>query len=166
MNPTSQTSQAEALLNAVAARFAAAVAPSGTLSVNTPLCGLSIGPDQSHLKSRKVPWLIIELSDLSRRRVTLDGQIENEAFLDLTVNDAAHPSDQGLLLGYRWAAWIESLTVLEAERQGGPALDHTVDWIEPESIHLDVGGIGFSGFTVRTRFRIRYSTPLGNPFTS
>jgi len=166
MNPTSQTSQAEAVLNAVTTRFAATVALNGSPGAGTPLCGLSVGPDLSQIRSRKLPWLIVELSDLARRRVTADGQVETQAALDLTVNDAAVPEGEGLLLGYRWAAWLESILILEAERQGGPALDATVDWIEPDGIHLDVGGIGFSGFTVRARFRLRYSTALGNPFVS
>ena len=166
MNPTSQTSQAEAILNAVLTRFAASVATGGTLGAGTPLCGVSAGPDLSQVRSRKVPWLIVELSDLKRRRVTVDGQVETETALDLTVNDAAAPEGDGLLLAYRWAAWLESILILEAERLGGPALGGTIDWIEPDGIHLDVGGIGFSGFTVRTRFRLRYSTALGNPFTA
>ena len=166
MNPTSQTSQAEAIVNAVMARFVTTVATSGTPGAGTPLCGLSVGPDLSEVRSRKLPWLAVELSDLARRRATLDGQVENQAALDLTVTDAASHTGQGLLLAYRWSAWLESILILEAERQGGPALDATVDWIEPDGIHLDVGGIGFSGFTVRARFRLRYSTALGNPFTS
>jgi len=166
MNPTSQTSQAEAILNAVMARFATTVAASGTPGAGTPLCGVSAGPDLSEVRSRKLPWLTVELSDIARRRVTADGQVENDLSLDLIVNDAASPSGQGLLLAYRWTAWLESILILDAERQGGPALDGTVDWIEPDGIHLDVGGLGFSGFTVRIRFHLRYSTALGNPFTS
>ena len=166
MNPTSQTSQAEAVLNAILTRFATTVAPSGSPGAGTPLCGVSTGPDLSQVRGRKLPWLIVALSDLQRRRVTVDGQVETEAALDLTVNDAASPETDALLLAYRWAAWLESILILEAERPGGPALDNTVDWIEPDGIHLDAGGIGFSGFTVRARFRLRYSTALGNPFTS
>jgi len=166
MNPTSQISQAEAVLNAVTARFAATVAGSGDPGAGTPLCGLSVGADLAQVRSRKLPWLVVELSDIARRRVTADGQVENESSLDLVVNDAASPSGQGMLLAYRWAAWLESILILDAERQGGPALDGTVDWIEPDGIHLEVGGIGFSGFTVRVRFRLRYSTALGSPFSS
>jgi len=166
MNPTSQTSQAEAVLNAVLTRFAATVATGGSPGAGTPLCGVSVGPDFAQVRSRKLPWLIVELSDLARRRVTVDGQVETSAALDLTVNDGTAPEGEGLLLAYRWAAWLESILILEAERAGGPALGGIVDWIEPDGVHLDVGGIGFSGFTVRARFRLRYSTALGNPFIS
>jgi len=165
MNPNVALSSTEALLNALAARFAASVAVSGTPSAGTPLAGLSVGSDLEPMQSRKLPWLSINLADVARRCVTADGQVENRARLTLTVSDAASHGHAAILLAHRWAAWIENVLLPEGERNG-PALGGLAEGIDPEGVHVTAGGLGFSGFTVEARFQLRYSTVLGAPFAA
>ncbi|MDE1170777.1 MAG: hypothetical protein PW734_06150 [Verrucomicrobium sp.] len=164
MNPTSQTSQAEAILAAVLDRFAAQVAPGGTPGPAAPLSGVSVGPYLGLVQGRKLPWLTVDLIGAARRRVTADdGQVETRATLDLTLADAAHGGHAALALAYRWAAWLESVLVPEGE---AVPLDGLVDWIEPDAVAVHAGGAGFADFSVQARFILRYRTPLGAPFTT
>ena len=168
MNPTAQISRAETVLQAILDRFAANVAASGTPAIGTPLAGLSAGPeaDLGRVQSRKLPWLTVTLTETARRQTTADGQIENRALLDLTLYDAAHGGKAGTLLAHRWAAWIESILIPAGERNSEPPLNGLADALEPQETSIDSGGLGFSALTVRTRFRLTYSTDLGTPFTA
>lgn len=167
MNPTTGTSRAEAVLAAVLARFAAQVAPSGSPGTNAPLAGVTFGP-RLEARGRKAPWLTIDGATVARRLATADGQVENRLVLDLTLDDAAHGASSRLALGSRWAAWLESVLVPEAERPAGPHFGGLVDTIEPVEVAFDGldGALGFDLLSVRARFQLGYRTDLGNPFTA
>jgi hypothetical protein len=167
MNPTPTPSRAEAVLAAVLARFAAQVAPAGALTTNAPLAGVTVGP-RLDIRGRKLPWLTIDGASIVRRLATADGQVENRIALDLTLDDAAHGASSRLAVGSRWAAWIESILVPEAERPAGPHFGGWVDAIEPAEIAFDGddGGLGYDLLAIRARFQLIYRTDLGNPFTS
>ncbi len=166
MNPTSQTSQAEIVLTAVINRFAAYVAASGAPNTTAPLAGVGVGPYLGMVQGQKMPWLTIDLVAAARKRVTADGLVENRATLDLTLVDAAAGDQDALLLAYRWGAWLESILIPESEQNGDGALGGAVDWVEPVAVAVEAGGLGFSDFTVRTRFTLGYATALGAPFSS
>jgi len=138
---------AENLLDLLLRRFREAeIAPPAPLTVLA-------GPHIGRSSGLPTPRLAVAFTGTTRRPATLDGGVENRIALELSLDDAATGEESAMRRSLRWAAWIESALLPEAERDAAP-LGGLAESLDPVDTAFEAGGPGLGAFTLRLRYAV------------